>query len=261
MALAAELAGVRLDDLRALNPGMKRSVIFAHAAEHILLPWDNAVTFKRNLQAMDPKAPLASHTVWVAPRTMSVAEAAQAVGMSEGEFRKLNSIPPRVKVSEGAALLAPRASNHALAVSEHIVNNARAAFTPEVILGKTTVRARRGDTIDRIARRYDLPAGTLAGWNKLSASARLKPGQAIVLYLPTRAGKPRMSVARSKAAARASARAASTKTPTHSKAPAKTPAKAAPAKTAAKAAPAKTPAKAPAKPQAKAKPARKPAKR
>ena len=271
IALAAQLAGVRLEDLLALNPAMKRSVIFAHAAEHILLPWDNAVTFKRNLQAMDPKAPLASHTVWVAPRTMSVAEAAQAVGMSEGEFRKLNSIPPRVKVSEGAALLAPRASNHALAVSEHIVNNARAAFTPEVILGKTTVRARRGDTIDRIARRYDLPAGTLAGWNKLSASARLKPGQAIVLYLPTRAGKPRLSVARSKAAARASARAAApakapTKTRAGSKppakaAPAKTPAKAAPAKTAAKAAPAKTPAKAPAKPQAKAKPARKPAKR
>ena len=191
VALAAELAGVQLEDLRALNPGMKRSVIFAHAAERILLPWDNAATFKRNLQAMDPKAPLSSHTVWVAPRTMSVAEAARAVGMGEEEFRKLNHIPPRVKVSAGAALLAPRGKGQALAVSASIVNNARAAFTPEVFLRKTVLRARKGDTIDRIARRYDLPPATVAGWNKTTTTARLKTGQSVTLYLPTRAAKPR----------------------------------------------------------------------
>ena len=184
MALAVELAGVRLDDLRALNPGMKRSVIFAQAAKHILLPWENAATFKQNLAVMDPKAPLASHTVWVAPRTMSVAEAAREVGMSEDAFRTLNHIPPHVKVSAGAALLAPRGKGQALAVSASIVNNARVAFTPEVVLRKTVLRARKGDTIDRIARRYDLPPGTVADWNKTSATASLKAGQSITLYLP-----------------------------------------------------------------------------
>ena len=204
VALAAELAGVRLDDLRALNPGMKRSVIFAQAAEHILLPWENAATFKQNLAAMDPKAPLASHTVWVAPRTMSVAEAAREVGMSEDAFRTLNHIPPHVKVSAGAALLAPRGKGQALAVSASIVNNARVAFTPEVVLRKTVLRARKGDTIDRIARRYDLPPGTVAGWNKTSATASLKAGQSITLYLPMRAGKPK-AAPRSKAGARRAA--------------------------------------------------------
>ena len=151
-----------------------------------------------------PKAPLASHTVWVAPRTMSVAEAAREVGMSEDAFRTLNHIPPHVKVSAGAALLAPRGTGQATAVSASIVNNARVAFTPEVVLRKTVLRARKGDTIDRIARRYDLPPGTVAGWNKTSATASLKAGQSITLYLPMRAGKPK-AAPRSKASARRAA--------------------------------------------------------
>ena len=133
---------------------------------------------------------------------MSVAEAAREVGMSEDAFRTLNHIPPHVKVSAGAALLAPRGKGQALAVSASIVNNARVAFTPEVVLRKTVLRARKGDTIDRIARRYDLPPGTVAGWNKTSATASLKAGQSITLYLPMRAPK---AAPRSKASARRAA--------------------------------------------------------
>ena len=56
----------------------------------------------------------------------------------------------------------------------------------------------------RIARRYDLPPGTVAGWNKTSATASLKAGQSITLYLPMRAGKPK-AAPRSKASARRAA--------------------------------------------------------
>lgn len=189
VALAAQLAEVRLEDFRALNPAMKRPVIFAAAAQHILLPWDNAATFSRNLKAYGASTPLASYTAWVAPETMSAAEAARRVGMSEDDLRGLNHIPPRVRVRAGSTLLVPRDKHHAAAVSPQVVNNAQLSFAPEIILRRTTVRARAGDTIARIASRYDLPAATVAGWNKSSAKAGLKRNQTVVLYLPVRTAK------------------------------------------------------------------------
>jgi membrane-bound lytic murein transglycosylase D len=51
------------------------------------------------------------------------------------------------------------------------------------------VHARKGDTIATLAARYDLPAGTVAGWNKTTPTARLRPGETVTLYLPARAQK------------------------------------------------------------------------
>jgi membrane-bound lytic murein transglycosylase D len=72
VALAAQLAEVPLDDFKALNPSMNRPVIMAAGTPQILLPWDNAATFQRNLDAYNG-ARLASWTAWVAPSTMKPA--------------------------------------------------------------------------------------------------------------------------------------------------------------------------------------------
>ena len=46
---AARLADVRLEDFRALNPSQRKPVIFATGTPQILLPWNNADIFKKNL--------------------------------------------------------------------------------------------------------------------------------------------------------------------------------------------------------------------
>ena len=51
VALVAQLAGVREADFRALNPSFHRPTIFAAGTPQILLPWDNARVFQRNLEA------------------------------------------------------------------------------------------------------------------------------------------------------------------------------------------------------------------
>ena len=134
------------------------------------------------------------------------------------------------------------------AVASSVVNNAQVAFTPEVVLRRTVVRARKGDTIARVAARYDLPAGTVAGWNKSNAGAALKAGHAVVVYLPVRASSAAASEsARHRTTSRASAppsrnahagKARAGASPT--KAPAR---KAAPARATVKAAPARAPQK------------------
>lgn len=197
VALAATLAGVREADFRALNPSLHRPVILAAGTPQILLPWDNAKLFQRNLQA-HRAGQYASWTVWTVPATMSVAEAAQSTGMSESELRSLNQIPPRMRIKAGSALVVPRSSASRQDVSSHLADNGQLGLTPELVTRRTTVRAGKGDTVASIARRYKLAVASVADWNAARAHTAFRPGQSVVLYLPVRqarSGKRRAAAA------------------------------------------------------------------
>ena len=174
--VAARLAEVRLEDFRALNPSQRKPVIFAAGTPQVLLPWNNAVIFNRNLAQAAPQS-LASWTAWVAPSNLPSREVASRFGMDEESFREMNSIPRGMLIKSGSTVLVKRSNGAATTVASHVVNNAQLSYTPEVVLRRTTVRARAGDTIASVAGRYDLPASTVAGWNKRGTQASLKRGQ------------------------------------------------------------------------------------
>ena len=180
----ANLAEVELDDFRALNPSLNRPVVMAAGTPNILLPWDNAAIFESRLKTHT--GPLASWTAWVVPATMSPAMAAKRVGMSEAELRRVNAIPPRMMVRAGSTLLVPRTEQRDRDVPEHVADNGQLALQPETLLRRTVVRARKGESLAQLSRRYGVSAVSVAGWNKLSVNARLKPGQRITLLLPKR---------------------------------------------------------------------------
>ena len=185
VALVAQLAGIREEDFRALNPSFHRPVILAAGTPQILLPWDNAKVFQRNLQARS-EGQYASWTVWSVPSTMTVAEAAQRAGMSEHDLRSVNNIPPRMLIKAGSALMVPRSSAVRQDVTSHLADNGQIAFAPEIVTRRTTVRARKGETVASIARRYKLSAANVADWNDVRANAAFKLGQEVVMYLPVR---------------------------------------------------------------------------
>lgn len=184
VALVAKLADVREEDFRALNPSFHKPVILAAGTPRILLPWDNANVFRRNLEAYD-KGQHASWTVWVLPRTMSVADAAQRAGMSEYDLRTANNIPPRMLIKSGSALMIPRSSESG-DVSGQVADNASIAFAPEIVTRRSTVKARKGDTIISIARRYNVSSSDVVNWNDLHSNSALRAGQQVVMYLPAR---------------------------------------------------------------------------
>jgi membrane-bound lytic murein transglycosylase D len=193
--LVATLADIREADFRALNPSFNRPVIFAAGTPQILLPWDNAKVFRRNLEARK-EGQYASWTVWSVPSTMSVSEAAQRAGISENDLRKVNDIPPRMLIKAGSALMVPRSTTTRQDVSSHLADNGQLAFTPEVVTRRTTVRAGKGETVASIARRYKLAAGNVADWNDVRANAAFKAGQQVVVYLPVRPPQARRSASR-----------------------------------------------------------------
>lgn len=187
VALAAKLADIGIADFKALNPSAHRPVILAAGTPHILLPWDNAKVFQRNFEAYT-QGQYASWTAWTAPSTLSVGEAAKKVGMSEADLRGVNNIPPRMLIKAGSTLLVPRTAKMDDDVTSHVADTAQMAFAPEIVTRRSTVKARKGETVASIARRYGLSAASVAEWNKVSASTAFKAGQQIVVFLPVKTG-------------------------------------------------------------------------
>jgi len=188
VTLAAKLAQIPLDDFKALNPSANKPVILAAGKPYILLPWDNAEVFQNNLDGF-AGARLASWTVWVVPQTMSVAAASKHSGMGEQQLRELNGIPPRMLIRAGSSLLVPRAAKLNQDVATKVADNGQLSLTPEIVLLRRLIKAGKKDTVASIASRYKTTPANVAQWNNMSASAVLKPGQKVVVFVPANAAK------------------------------------------------------------------------
>ncbi|MFT4192493.1 MAG: transglycosylase SLT domain-containing protein [Comamonas sp.] len=203
VALAAKLAGVSVEDFKSLNPSANKPLIMAAGTPQVLLPWDNALTFARNLRSY--QGPLASWTVWVAPATMSAAEAARRVGMGEAELRAANAIPARMRIRQGSSLLVARTGQMA-DVSAQAAENGSLALAPEPVApaARTHYTVRRGDTLSTVAARNGLSTANLARWNGLKPNASVRVGQTLVLTAP-RARAPVAKSAKSTTSRKATA--------------------------------------------------------
>ena len=153
-SIVAQVAEVSVDDFKALNPSAHRPVMLAGGTPQILLPWDNAEIFQRNMEAHSGK--LASWTAWVAPQNMKVADAAKRVGMSEEELRSINKIPPRMLIKAGSALLVPRSASQQKDVSVKVADTGQLNLAPEQVLRKQVVKARKGEMIIRVTDANDV---------------------------------------------------------------------------------------------------------
>ena len=183
VALAAKLADVKIDDFKALNPSAHRPVILAAGTPQILLPWDNALVFQRNFDAYS-QGQYASWTAWTAPSTMNPAEAARHTGMNEADLRSMNHIPPRMLIKAGSTLLVPRSAQVENDVTSLVADTGQVSLAPEIVTRRAMVKARKGESVHSIARRYGLPADSVAQWNSVGANAGFKPGYQVVVFLP-----------------------------------------------------------------------------
>lgn len=186
VGLVAQLSGVSLAGFKELNPSMRQPVILAAGTPSILLPWDNAAVFRRNLDAYTA-GQYASWTAWTVPQNMTVASAAQQAGMSEADLRQVNAIPPRMTIRAGSTLIVPRSATTVADVTSHVADNGQLSLAPEIVTRRTTVKARRSDTANSIARRFNLSPSAVADWNDAKPNTVFRAGQQLVVYVPVRA--------------------------------------------------------------------------
>ncbi|MGZ8260253.1 MAG: transglycosylase SLT domain-containing protein [Caldimonas sp.] len=193
VALAIKLAGMQSEEFHYLNPQMNRPVILAAGTSQVLLPYDNANRFVRELP--QHRGALSTWTTWTAPRSMKSADAARAVGMDEEALREVNKIPARMVIRSGSTLLVPRRSCIVADVPESIADNAVMVLAPDAPpLRKMALRAGKLDSVESVAKRYRVSASQVAEWNGVGTGARFAPGQTVVVWV---AAKGRRSSATS----------------------------------------------------------------
>ena len=59
-------------------------------------------------------------------------------------------------------------------------------FRSEILTRRTIVKARKGESVASVAKRYRVSASSVAEWNKTGAGSAFKMGQQVVLFLPYR---------------------------------------------------------------------------
>lgn len=188
VALVARLAGLSLEEFQALNPQLNKPVLLAAGTPQVLLPYDNANRFLKELA--QHTGPLASLTAWVTPRTLRPAEAARLAGVPESRLRELNRIPEGMLIKTGSTLIVPRRADQALDVTEQVADEAAMQLTPDgPKLVRRTLKAHpNGESLVSFARRHRVEAADLARWNQLTVQAALRPGQTMTVMTPARPG-------------------------------------------------------------------------
>lgn len=179
IALAAKLAEVSEEDFKALNPSVNKPIIMAAGTPQILLPWDKAAIFQRNVQYH--VGPLASWTAWAVPSHMRTSDIAKRFGIQEEDLRQVNRIPPSMLVKAGSTVLVPRTDEHKDNVPEHVADHGAIALQPETRLQKTSIKANKGETLSAVAQRLKISVADLAQWNDLTPQSKLKAGQSLVV--------------------------------------------------------------------------------
>ncbi len=187
VTLAAKLAEVPLEDFKALNPSATRPVLLAAGTTQILLPWDNAEIFQKNFETYTGPR-MASWTAWIAPKTLSVSEAAKTIGMSESELKEINNIPQKMLIKAGSALLVPRTAKKDQDVGTQVADQGQLEFSPEQPPGKKLkVKVGKKDTLASLAKKYHVSESQILSWNGLSAKSTLSPGENITLFVASKA--------------------------------------------------------------------------
>ena len=216
---AAQLAEMEPAEFRALNPAFNRPVIVGASDTKLLLPAEKAERFHANLAAWEATGqPLASWTTYKMQPSDTLAAVAKRAGISEQQLREANRVPPRYRLSSGSTILIPRDETMEDDIPAASLD-AHFALVPErANLRKVTYRVRRGDTLYRVARRWNVDEKDIIVWNHLTAP-KLFAGQRLELTVPA----PKARAAKSKVAKGANGQ-ASTNTTSATKSPAKAPA-------------------------------------
>jgi membrane-bound lytic murein transglycosylase D len=167
LSRAAELAGVEIDTLRALNPGQLRSAISPRRPSELLLPVGTRDRFAEEVSRLDPEDFVRSRFYEVKPGD-SLSKIAQRFNTDVSLLRELNGIKGSL-ISAGDTLKIP---------GGWMVQN-----TSDSGANAKGYQVRRGDSLYGIASRFNITVSDIIAWNALEPGAYLQPGQKLTLYL------------------------------------------------------------------------------
>ncbi|MCW8917690.1 MAG: LysM peptidoglycan-binding domain-containing protein [Gammaproteobacteria bacterium] len=178
--LAAELAGISLEDIYRYNPGFNRWATDPQGPHQLLIPVDNVELFQNALA----EYPAHERISWKRHKIKSgevLGVIAENYRTNVDLIRKVNNIKDN-NIRVGNTLIIPVArtnlSRYQLSSSQRLKSiQARKQKGQRI-----EYQVRDGDTLWEIARKYDVGVQQLAKWNGMAPRDTLRPGSKLVIW-------------------------------------------------------------------------------
>ncbi len=182
VTMAAKLANMSVEEFRSLNPSFAKPVILGATNPQILLPFDNAAVFQKNLDAYT--GALSSWTTYTVTERARPAAIAEKIGVDADTLMSVNRIPAGMRLKPGSTIVVPRTDDDDEDISADVAENAMLAIERDVPnTRKLVIRVRRQQSIETLADRYDVSVAQVRAWN-CTHRAMFMPGQVVVLHVP-----------------------------------------------------------------------------
>jgi len=183
LAQAAKLAGVDIDEIYLLNPSFNRWATAPEGPHRLLIPVQNADTFRSALAGVGPEERVSWHSYEVSAGD-TLGSIAQRYKTTSSVIQQVNSLDSHI-IRIGQRLMIPSASQDAdtysLSAAERLSRKQDNAGRNNG--GKRvdyTVRA--GDTFWDIAREHKVSVRELSAWNGMAPGDPLMLGQDLVIW-------------------------------------------------------------------------------
>ncbi len=185
LAIAAKLAGIRIEDIYRYNPGFNQWATDPQGPHFLLLPVTHVKQFKQNL-AKTRAADLVQWRQYHIQPGDTLSTIARQHGISIATIKTANQLTSS-KIRAGRILLLPVSSEHA-SLSPELQKRRQKILHQIHRQKKIYYRVRKGDSLWTIARKHGISYKKLARDNRISPLATLAIGQKLIIRT-TAAGK------------------------------------------------------------------------
>lgn len=181
LALAADMAGLTVKELHALNPGYNRWATDPHGPHHLLLPVDKVANFLDELAKTDKSERLN----WVRHKVKggdSLLKLAKQYHTTTEIISQVNELKSNVIIA-GEHLIIPVAlkslDSYSLSQEQRLVTTQSRKSGSY----KLTHKVKSGDTFWDLSREYKVNLRQLAKWNGMAPTDTLRPGKELVIWV------------------------------------------------------------------------------
>jgi membrane-bound lytic murein transglycosylase D len=170
LQLVAEATDTSVDSIRSLNPELRRDVTPRGEAYNVRVPGGKGKSFLALLKRIPAERRDSARVISVVPGE-DLQNVANRTGVSLAQLQAMNT---GVDLKSTNKVVVPRSS-------VRLTLYRRPGTTESASPGLTKIRARKGDTIARIAAARNLDANEVARLNGVTPGAELRAGQEVKL--------------------------------------------------------------------------------
>ncbi|MDH5328024.1 MAG: LysM peptidoglycan-binding domain-containing protein [Gammaproteobacteria bacterium] len=173
LALAADLAGMKVQELYSLNPAFNRWATAPEGPHYLLIPINRAQQFQRNLVTLNTQQRVQwkRHKIQAGDTLSSIAAKYNA---SVEAIEKTNNIGAQIR--SGDSLVIPIAAKKfqrfGTRAGQHMALSKRS---------KVKYKVQTGDTLLAIANKFDVTVRDITKWNGVLPDDTIVPGETLLL--------------------------------------------------------------------------------